>query len=174
MLCQRLKYRFKINNFEFEVTKNQTLAQPPIVENVQPNLKTFPLQPISVATPCFTAIPMPTPPVTTIMKKDVQITNGFVSKLAGRTQIDWEPFICKIEKRIYNKITKRWYLLVNDLEKSHRVMIASQCFYLFEKDIIKKDDIIYVEHYTSTRLASNKPKIIIFTKFYKLETTPST
>jgi len=161
MLRQQLKYRFKINKYEFVITKNQTLMTPS-VENWCPNLKIIQLPQI---------IPIPAQSIT-LAKKDTSVTPGFVTKLAGRTQIDWEPFVCKIEKRIFNKNTKRWYLLVNDLEKSHRVMVASQCFYLFEQDLIKKDDTIYVEHYTSTRLTSNKPKIIIFTKFYNIIPTP--
>jgi hypothetical protein len=104
-----------------------------------------------------------------IIQKPGVITSGFLSKLTGRTQIEWEPFVCKVEKRIFNKINNRWYLIVNDSEKSHRVVMATQCFKLFEKDIVKKDDLIYVEYYTATKLASNKPKLVMFTKIYKIE-----
>lgn len=104
-----------------------------------------------------------------IIQKYPEITTGFVTKLAGRAQIEWNPFICKIEKRIFNKTNKWWYLIVNDGEKSHRVAIASQCFYLFENDLVKKDDYIYVQYYTATKISGNKSKVLFFTKFYKID-----
>jgi hypothetical protein len=102
-----------------------------------------------------------------VVMKDAKITDGFLTQLAGKDQIKWDPFVCKVEKKIFNKISKWWFLIVNDGKSSYRVAVATQCLKVIEN--IQKDNLIYVEYYTATTIHSKKPKIIIFTKITKID-----
>lgn len=111
---------------------------------------------------------------TTISLKNKDITDGFLTKLFNKKMnIDWTPFVCKLEKVTFNNKINRYIFYCNDGKKSFRVFPASQLFHLIKKDEngeakIKKGDLIYVEYYSATKLEDSKPKIVIFTKIKKV------
>lgn len=101
---------------------------------------------------------------------DPIVSKGHITNLIKTNSLDWKPFVCKVSKRLYNKRLNRWYLKVTDLENEYRVAIASQCFHLFEQNVINKEDIIYVKYYVITNVNPKKPKFIMFTNIHKIPT----
>jgi hypothetical protein len=170
---QTLHYRFLIGNFQFDIQKCiHPFELPTIVKNNTLECKIINLVKTPIKSVVVIANTPRTPrvvvvPANTIVMKNAKITDGFVTQLAGKDQINWDPFVCKVEKKVYNKNTKWWYLIVNDNKKSHRIVVATQCFELLKT--IEKDDLIFVEYYTATTIHSKKPKIIIFTKITKID-----
>ena len=156
-LYEQLKYRFLINNYQFDITKvvPANYHIPHIIDEA-----TNYTNPISIH-------------IDTKKDTKLDITKGFISRLmkVGESNLNWDPFVCKVVKILFNKKLKRWFLVVSDIENEFRVAIATQCFKLFKSDTdeeINKGDVIYVEYYAVTTVHPNTPKFIMFTKIHKI------
>lgn len=86
---------------------------------------------------------------------------------------DWPPFVARVVKIIRNKTNGRFHVLLSsaDLDKANKansvkVHLASQCVVLIENRFVRKDDLVYVEHYAITKLGPRK-HIIIATEVKK-------
>jgi hypothetical protein len=185
MLSEKIYYRFLIGKYQFDVTKCIPVSYMPpkpakgytcsllSYEFVRP--EPIRQQHVIIESNFTKGLPkklynLSAERVSYGVVKGIQleVTDGFLTKLAGRQKIAWEPFVCKIEKRLYNKRIKKWFLVLNDNKNSFRVGIATQCFDLFEKNIIKKSDLLYVNIYTATIMRPKKPKFIILIDFHKI------
>ena len=80
----------------------------------------------------------------------------------------WEPFICKVEKRLFSNRTNKYVLQVTDGDgDSYNVHVASQLFELIQKNLINVGDWIEVNHYSATNMSYDKPRLVIFVNFEK-------
>ena len=71
--------------------------------------------------------------------------------------------------KLFNKKRKRWFLVINDSSNSYRVAISSQCFHLFENNVIQKGDTIYVKSYAVTKLYKDIPRLLFLTDILKVK-----
>lgn len=111
-----------------------------------------------------------TPKLTQTPGKLKQLKFGHTSQYEN-VQDKWEPFICKIYKRLFSKKLGRYILEVGDGDDSiHKVHIASQLFTLIKNNIINIGDWIKVNHYSATNLSYDKPRIIMVVDIDKIDT----
>ena len=176
---ERRKYRFYIGQYQFDVTKMVPVPtyqpsncenSPKFVQPQKPEKSKKTIKPIKTVL-SFGTVATNVPEKSEdsyITKTSMKVSKGFVTKLIKQNEIEWDPFVCKVEKRLFNETQKRWYLVLNDDQSSTKVIVATQCFHLFEKDIVKENDLIHVCHYAVTKLYDNKPKIMILTNFLKV------
>lgn len=83
----------------------------------------------------------------------------------------WDPFVCKIEKRLYSKKLKRYLLEVSDCSaETHTVHIGTQLFSLIKDNIIKAGDTIKVNYYSATNMhqESGISRLVLFTNIEKI------
>jgi len=94
---------------------------------------------------------------------------GHINKDPNYLNIKWDPFVCKIEKRIFSSKTKRYCLKVSDGNgELCKVHLASQLFDDIKNNVLQKGDYIKVIHYSATIMDYDKAKIIIFCHVEKL------
>jgi flagellar biosynthesis GTPase FlhF len=116
------------------------------------------------------------PPINkTALLPQEQMVSGFLNNLKyghinkNQEDLKWDPFVCKIEKRIFSSKTKRYSLKVSDgTGELCKVHLASQLFDDIKNNVLQKNDYIKVIHYSATIMDYNKGKIIIFCHVEKL------
>ena len=80
----------------------------------------------------------------------------------------WEPFICKVIKRLFSKKLGRYILHVDDGDGNvYKVHIASQLFELIKNNTINVGDWIKVNNYSATNMSNDKPRTVIFINIEK-------
>lgn len=102
------------------------------------------------------------------LKNKVSITQSAVGDLfSGKRGIYDQPFVCKVEARLFNKKTNRFMLKVFDGVASYKVQLGSQLFRVIEEQLIDKEDLIQVIDYTNTSVTSRK-RIVFFHSIKKV------
>lgn len=161
---EKRKYQFHVEKFIFEITQDvEILYDGPMLEKNSVRKMTV------VPDKTIRSFDKVSQKVNDVTDTVMTITEGFLTKLIKTSETPWTPFVCKVEKRLYNKTRQRWFLVVNDGSKSIRVGIGSQCFRLFDQNIVQKGDLIYVKHYAVTKVYENKPRILFLTNFQKVK-----
>ena len=100
-----------------------------------------------------------------------QLKYGHSSHFSETVPKKWDPFVCKIEKRLFSKNISRYLLKVSDGDgEIYKIHLASQLFPYFDSKNAKYDEnrfkqanLIRVMHYTATNIDQDKPRFIIFT-----------
>jgi hypothetical protein len=83
----------------------------------------------------------------------------------------WDPFICKIEKRLFSKKINRYLLEVSDENAdTYKVHVGSQLFPLIKDNSIQAGDLVRVKHYSATNLHQENgyPRLVLFTDLEKI------
>lgn len=83
----------------------------------------------------------------------------------------WDPFVCKIEKRLYSKKINRYLLEVSDnSNETFTVHIGSQLFPLIKDNTIQVGDVVRVNYYSATNIQQENghPRLVLFTDLEKI------
>jgi len=80
----------------------------------------------------------------------VELTPKSIARLRSTSNVEWNPFICRIHKVIFNKRINRFSLQVSDNSDIFKVELGSQLFPLIKSRFLSKGDIIRVSDYTIT------------------------
>jgi hypothetical protein len=96
-------------------------------------------------------------------KKPV-ITQSAVGDLfTGKRGVWGDPFVCRVEARLFNKKTNRYMLKLFDGMAMYKVQLGSQLFEVIKEQFIDKGDHIQVIDYASTAVSSRKRIVILYT-----------
>ena len=96
------------------------------------------------------------------LDKKPTITQSAIGDLFTGKLDKWDPFVCRVESRLFNKKTNRYMLKLFDGDAMYKVQIGSQLFELVKQKFVDKDDLIQVIDYVSTKVNARKRVVILY------------
>lgn len=94
--------------------------------------------------------------------KNPVITQSAIGNLFTKKLEKWDPFVCRVEARMFHKKSNRYMLQLFDGTALYKVHLGSQLFELIKQKFIDKGDLIQVIDYTSTILNSRKRLVVLY------------
>jgi hypothetical protein len=98
---------------------------------------------------------------TIITNKTPAITQSAIGDLFTGKRDEWDPFVCRVEARLFNKKTNRFMLKLFDGVAMYKVQLGSQLFDMVEEKFVDQGDLIQVIDYASTKINARK-RVVIF------------
>ena len=95
-------------------------------------------------------------------KKLPAITQSAIGDLYTGKSSKLNPFVCRVESRLFNKKTNRYMLKLYDGDAMYKVQLGSQLFEMIKHKFIDQGDLIQVIDYVSTKINSRKRTVILY------------
>lgn len=98
---------------------------------------------------------------TITFNKTPQITQSALEDLYTGKSGKWDPFICRVEARLFHKKSNRYMLKLYDGTALYKVHLGSQLFEMVKQKFVDKGDFIKVIDYAATLLNPRKRIVIL-------------